>query len=255
MTERDLAEPSLPEHCRDVVRSVLAQHGWQLLAHGEFARQVVALLEAGVIAEPRAAAMYVYSLCLYAACSGAEGLDRQELGFTELYQYLYRLSFREHATLASDLRQEAINESLFKVWQRLDRCRKPAAFLAFAAYEMRNVLRPWWRRVIPEADLAEIESMPGQRLDDDPVEQALNGELRQQVRGYFEQSLHRYPRAKQQLEAVWLKYIENLDDVTIGAYLKKPVASVHVLRSRGLERLRTEPGWCSIAGEFGLLDG
>jgi DNA-directed RNA polymerase specialized sigma24 family protein len=255
MIECDPAEPSLLQRCRDVVRTVLAQHGWQLLTHEELARQVVALLETGVIAEPRPAAMYVYSLCLYTACSGAEGLDRQELGFTELYHYLYQLSFREQTTLASDSRQDAINQSLFKIWQKFDRCRKPTAFLAFAAYEMRNALRPLWRRVMPEADFAEMEESPGTHLDDDPVAQALNAELRRQVRGYFEASLHRYPRARQQLEAVWLKYIENLDDVTIGAYLEKPVASVHVLRSRGLERLRAEPGWRSIASELGLLDG
>src|SRR5690348_1606037 len=112
MSECELAEPSLLLHCRAVVDGMLAQFGWQLLDREELARQTMELLESGAVAEARPAAMHVYCLCLYAACSGAEGSDRQELGFTELQRYLYQLSFREHATLVPDLRWEVINETL-----------------------------------------------------------------------------------------------------------------------------------------------
>jgi DNA-directed RNA polymerase specialized sigma24 family protein len=254
MSERELLEPSLLHRYRVVVDSVLAQYGWQLLAPEELVRQMMELLESGLVAEARPAAMHAYCLSLYSACSGAEGPDRQELGFIDLQRYLYQLSFGEHAALAPDLRWEVINETLLRVWRRLDQCRNRGAFLAFAGYELRNAIRPWWARAVPKTSLEEISDTPSSRGADDPVGHVLSDELRHLVHLSFESSLRRHPRAKQQLEAVWLKYIGGLDDVTISAYLEKPVANIQVLRSRGLERLRTEPGWQLIAHEFGILD-
>jgi DNA-directed RNA polymerase specialized sigma24 family protein len=254
MSEYELAEPSLLHRCRTVVGSLLAQYGWQLLEHEELVRRVMELLESGVVAEARPAAMHAYSLCLYTACSGADGSHRQEIGFTDLQRYLHQLSFGEHAMLAPDLRWDVINETLLRVWQKFEQCRKPGAFLAFAGYELRNAIRPWWARTVPNASLEEISDTPSPHGDADPVGRALSDELRQLVHLTFEASRERHPRAKQQLEAVWLKYIGGLDDVTIGAYLEKPVANVQVLRSRGLERLRAEPGWQLIAREFGISD-
>lgn len=254
MIEYDSDKASLVCRCREVAASVLAHHRWELLTHEELAQEMMSVLESGIMAEPRDAAMYVYSLCLYAACSGEEGADRQNQAFMELSRYLYRLSFREHITLAPDLRQEAINESLFKIWQRLDQCRKHGAFLFFAACEMRNAIRPWWRGGAPEEYLEEAEQIPDTRLAGDPAARVLSAELRQRVRACFEALIRRCPRAKQQLEAVWLKHIEFLDDTTICAYLKKSIGSVYVLRTRGLDRLRADPEWRSIAHDLDLLE-
>lgn len=252
MSEYELVEPSLLQRCRIVVDSVLAQYGWQLLKSEELVRRAMELLASGVVSEPRPAAMHAYCLCLYSACSGAEGPDRQAIGFTDLQRYLYQLSFGEHATLAPDVRWEVINETLLRVWQKIEQCRNRGAFLAFTGYELRNAIRPWWARGVPKVSLEAIGDTPSVRGDGDPAGHVLTDELRQLVHLSFEASLQRHPRAKQQLEAVWLKYIDGLDDVTISAYLEKPVANVQVLRSRGLERLRTEPGWQQIAHEFGI---
>jgi DNA-directed RNA polymerase specialized sigma24 family protein len=254
MSEYELVKPSLLQRCHTIVDGVLAQYGWQLLESEELVRRAMELLESDVVAEVRPAVMHAYCLCLYSACSGAEGPERQTLGFTDLQRYLHQLSFGEHATLAPDLRWEVINETLLRVWRKIEQCRNHGAFLAFAGYELRNAIRPWWARTMPKASFEVLDDMPSRRGDADPVGHVLSDELRQLVHLSFEASLRRHPRAKQQLEAVWLKYIDGLDDVTISAYLEKPVANVQVLRSRGLERLRTEPGWQQIAHEFGILE-
>jgi len=254
MNEREFADSATLQHCRSIVERLLARYDWRLLERDELVRRVMELLASGAVAEARPAVMHVYCQCLYSACSGVEGPERQEQGFHELQRYLYQLSFAEHTTLAPDLRWEVINETLLRIWQKFQQCRKPAAFLAFAGYELRNAIRPWWSRAVPTVSLEEIGDSASARGDADPIAHALSDELRELVHVSFESSLRRHPRAKQQLEAVWLKYIRGLDDATIGAYLEKPVASVQVLRSRGLERLRAEPGWQRIAREFGISD-
>lgn len=250
MTEREIADERLHEQCRAVVARVVQRHGWALLDHVEFARRVAAALAAGDAAEPWPAAVNVYCRCLYTACRGDQGPERQELAFTELHRYLYELSFREVADLAPDLRQDAVNETLLRVWQKLENYYKPGAFLAVAALELRNVLRPWWTRKVQPLPLDLIEDQPAPDSTDDPLASALRSELRERVRACFDEVLRRQPRARQQLEAVWLKYIVELDDETISAYLSKPVASVHVLRSRGLSHLRAAPAWQLMAQEL-----
>lgn len=254
MTEYESDPASLLDLCREVAASVLKQHRWGLLTHEELAQEMMSVLDSGIMAEPRRAAMYVYSLRLYAACSGQAGSDRQNQAFLELSRYLYQISFHEHITLAPDLRQEAINESLLRIWRRLDQCRKHGAFLVFAAYEMYNVIRPLWRGGTPEDYLEEAEQMPDTRMAGDPLARVISAELRQRVRACFASLIRRCPRAKQQLEAVWLKHIEFLDDATICKYLKKSIGSVYVLRTRGLERLRADPEWRSIARDLDLLE-
>lgn len=252
MTERKSANDDLEQRCWAAVERVLARHGWRLLEREEYVQRVVACVRSGEVADPRQAAMHVYCRCLYTACFGSEGRERQEIGFVELQRYLYELSFRGAADLPADLRWEAVNETLLRIWQKLPSYYKPGAFLAIAALELRNVLRPWWSRPLDPLSIDSFHDQPTTHIDDDPLAHALNGELRQRVIDYFEEALRRHPRAKQQLEAVWLKYIAGLDDETISTYLRKPVASIHVLRSRGLSQLRTEPGWQGLANELGL---
>ncbi len=214
----------------------------------------------GQIPSPWVAAVNVYCHCLYLACRGDDGPARQERAFLELQRYLFELSFREVADLPPDLRQEQVNETLLRVWKRIPVYHKPGAFLALAAMELRNVMRPWWARPANrerqpwEMPPTSIEQAPEQPDGggDDPDSRAISEELTRQVRDCFDDMLRRYPRARQQLEAVWLKYIGGLSDKAIGEYLEKPIANVHVLRSRGLSRLRAEPSWQQLAKDLGI---
>lgn len=240
------------DRCNNVVRQVLTRYRWELVSYETLVREVLACIAQGEAKEPWAATINTYCRHLYAACSGAEGLERQELGLTELYRYLYELSFRDAHDIPADLRQEAANEALLRIWQKLSRYRKPGALLAIAAFELRSVIRPWWSHRTPlSLDTLAEQTLAGD--DNDLDERAINRELQESVKRCFDETLRRHPRARQQLEAVWLKFVAQLDDATISDCIGKPVTSVHVLRSRGLNHLRRDPSWQSIARELGML--
>jgi DNA-directed RNA polymerase specialized sigma24 family protein len=262
MIQREFEADDLSERCREAVARVLKRYDWRLLDGEELALRAAACVRVGEITDPGKAAVHVYCACLYAACRGDEGPARQERAFIELQRYLYDLSFREVFTLPPDIRLEQINETLLRIWRRLPAYYKPGAFLAVAAMELRNVMRPWWTRPSsgrerrpweqpPTSIEASSQEIAGES-DDAPLQQALSEELSRQVRACFDEALRRNPRARQQLEAVWLKYIAGFDDATIGRYLEKPVTSIHVLRSRGIKRLRAEPCWQQLAQDLGL---
>ncbi|MEI7768599.1 MAG: hypothetical protein WCI67_01360 [Chloroflexales bacterium] len=261
MIQHELESENLTERCRSEVARVLSRYDWRLIELQELAHRTEETVRSGVIASPWAAAVNIYCHILYAACRGDDGPSRQERAFLELQRYLFELSFREVADLPHDLRLEQINETLLRIWQRLPVYYKPGAFLAIAAMELRNVMRPWWARPranrerqpweLPPTPIDQAPEQPGQP-GDDPADRAISEELAQSIQDRFNEMLRRHPRARQQLEAVWLKYIAGLDDEMIGRYLQKPVASVHVLRSRGLSRLRAEPSWQRLAQDLGI---
>jgi DNA-directed RNA polymerase specialized sigma24 family protein len=218
----------------------------------------------GQVSDPWQAAMYVYCGCLHDACCGSSTPERQEIGYTELQRYLYQLSFRIIMHLPPDVRWEIINETLLRIWEKRASYYKPGAFLSAVVFDLRNVIRPLWSQ--PDAlvfldDYIELQTLHNVSVDQhiaetisDPVTYALTGELRDRVRRCFDDTLRRHPRAKQQLEAVWLKYIAGLNDDVIGRRLGKSVANVYVLRSRGLDQLRTEPDWQLMAEELGIYE-
>lgn len=254
MTEREPDLLNLTEQSRSTVRRILASYGWRLIDEADYVGRVLACLLSGEIAEPWPAAVHVYCKQLYRACCGDEGAERQNLAFTELQRYLYALSFREIQDLASELRHEAVNEALLRIWERLSAYYRPGAFLAVAALELRNVLRPFWSRPIALVQLEAADRAPSTNGANDPVALALRQDLRRQVRACFDMVRRKHPRAREQLEAVWLKYIAGFDDQAISAYLGKKVANVYVLRSRGLDLLRAEPAWRLIAADLDLGD-
>jgi RNA polymerase sigma factor (sigma-70 family) len=259
MIQREYEAESLMDRCSVEITRVLSRYDWQLLDRQEFVRRTAENMREGQIESPWVAAVNVYCHCLYAACRGDEGPARQERAFIELHRYLHDLSFREVATVPYDLRYDQVNEALLRIWQRMPSYYRPGAFLALAAMELRNVMRPWWSRPrrrerqpweLPPTSIELIAEQPVS--GDDPGSRAISAELVQQVRSCFDEMLRRYPRARQQLEAVWLKYIDGLSDELIGQHLEKSVASVHVLRSRGLSRLRAEPAWQQLAKDLGM---
>jgi len=242
----------LYDRCDAVVERVMARYDWRLLERGEFVRLVEVCVRAGVVSELWPAAMHVYCGQLYAACRGLEGAERQERGFIELHRYLFELSFREKADLAPEVREDVVNETLLRVWQHLPSYRKPGAFLAIAALELRNVMRPLWSRPTQLLPLDDLQDLAPPESGDDPLAHALKEEQRRQFRQCFDETLRRHPRARQQLEAVWLKYVAGLADDAISAYLGKSIANVYVLRTRGLNHLRTDPRWQLMKQDFGL---
>jgi DNA-directed RNA polymerase specialized sigma24 family protein len=238
------------QHCQRIVRQVIARYQWTLVPYEVLVQEVLSCIEAGTIAEPWPATISIYCQYLYRACTGAEGAERQERGFIELSRYLYELSFREVQDMPVDLREEAVNETLLRIWQKLANYRKPSAFLSNATFELLNVIRPWWSRQRAAASLETIAEQPASASGDDITARVIDHEMQETVKRCFDDILRRHPRARQQLEAVWLKFIVQLDDTTISDYIGKSIATVHVLRSRGLRQLRRDPSWQQIAKDL-----
>src|SRR5215207_2036720 len=179
------------KHCRRIVHQVLERHQWTLVPYEALVQEVQSCIEMGTVAEPWAATINIYCQYLYIACTGGEGADRQERGFIELNRYLYELSFREVQDMPVDLRQEAVNETLFRIWQKLDHYRKPSAFLSNATFELLNVIRPWWSRQRVAAPLETIADQLISASEGDMAARMIDQELQEIVKRCFDETLRR----------------------------------------------------------------
>lgn len=236
------------------VARLLERHQWRLLQRDEFVRRTAAQLRDGLASDLQRAAVGVYSLALYAACSGAEGPQRRELAYTELHRYLYDAARARYPDIADDVTQSAVE----RIYTAFERCRQPIAFLAFAFQHLLDAargLRRQERHPLHSLEREE-ESLPNLSLADgqaEPPEQLLDLERRSELKRSVEAFLQEHPRASQQLAALWLKHIDGLDDGTISSQLGVTIDSVYVLRSRAAKKLRSDPRWRSLAVEFGIL--
>ncbi len=253
--QHDLNSDQQP--CQEAVDLLLARHEWQLLAPMEFVQRTYVHLSAGITADPRRAALYTYCQALYHACSGREGEARRERAYTELHRWLYDIARHRYAGDAEEFAQQA----LVHTFTSFEQCHQPGAFLAFALQHLRGVARSHYRRSGREAvsldgsedepPLHQTARVPEMDLPD-PCESATNGEVRLRIAHLMAALVHKHPRAATQLDAVWLKYIEGLDDSAISERLSKPVKRVHELRSLGLKKLRADPQWRAVASDFGI---
>jgi len=252
----------MEQTCEACVDSYIQRYGWELVDReallSAVEREYLSRPERGAGAA-RAALLWSYSAILYRACSGAEGAQRQELGYNELYRFLARAAARRYGRVAAEATQLAVE----RIYLSFERCRQPETFLAFVLQKLRDAARAELRLAaqsaeqlpVDAADNAEISQ--GAPLGDlaDPAEHFAQSDLRQRMANCAAGFVRAHPRAAQQFAALWLKYIEGLDDQTIGQRLGRTPAAVQVLRSRALRRLRTEPGWQLLASELGMAAG
>jgi RNA polymerase sigma factor (sigma-70 family) len=208
--------------------------------------------------DPQRAATHIYCQALYAACSGAEGAERQNQGYAELFRYLYDSARRRYPLDAAEIAQLAIE----RIFLAFERCHEPGTFLAFAFQQLRDAARTMQREYQQRAESLEAPSgnakeplsayLSDQRQPE-PGIMVIAGELRHQFRQLVATFLREHPRAAQQIAALQLKYIDGLDDLTIGRRLGVPINSVYVLRSRAIKRLQGDQRWRALAVELGIL--
>ncbi|HEU4321688.1 MAG TPA: sigma-70 family RNA polymerase sigma factor [Roseiflexaceae bacterium] len=234
------------------VDRLLQRHDWRLVGRDEFVRRTVEHARSGIATDPQRAAVGVYCLALYRACSGEEGPARKELAYTELHRYLFEAARQRYPEIADDVTQSALERTV----AAFGRCRQPVAFLAFAFQHLLDAARTQRRqeRYAPRSLDPEDDSAP--QLADEQADlgaHVLDDERRSALKRSAEAFLSEHPRASQQLAALWLKHIDGLDDRSIGDQLGVTVDHVYVLRSRVARKLRTDPRWRSLAVEFGIL--
>lgn len=236
---------SLEQQCNAAIDLLLRRHGWQLLSRDEFARRALDYLREGKANTPFRAAIHTYSLALHAACSGHEGAERQNRGYTELFRYLYDSAGSRY----SNIREEVAQRALEQTFIAFEGCRTPGAFLAFAFQQLRDAARALRSQTSHESL---PESLPDQQYAD-PARHMIAEELRLRFERLAAEFLLRYPRSAKQFAALRLKFIDGLDELTISQRLGKPIKSVYVLRARAIEKLRLEPEWRALASELGIL--
>ncbi len=236
------------------VDRLLQRHDWRLVGRDEFVRRTVEHTRSGAATDPQRAAVGVYCLALYHACSGGEGPARKELAYTELHRYLFDAARQRYPEIAEDVTQSALERTV----AAFGRCRQPVAFLAFAFQHLLDAARALRRqeRHAPRSLEPEDDDNPSPQLADEQADlgaYVLNDERRTALKRSAEAFLTEHPRASQQLAALWLKHIDGLDDRSIGDRLGVTIDHVYVLRSRVARKLRSDPRWRSLAVEFGIL--
>jgi RNA polymerase sigma factor (sigma-70 family) len=241
--------------CQAAVDRWLAERGWQLIEPKEWVDRTLAYVQARPGADPYRVAVHIYSQALYAACSGAQGDQQRDRGYGELFRYLYDVARKRYPLIYEDVAQQAIE----LVYQHFAKCRDPGTFLAFALQQIlaaaRTVRQP---RITARQSDRPVEQVPkgiyeGRDQHPDLAAPLIADELRANFERLSAEFLRKHPRAKLQLEALRLKYIDGLDVAAISQRLTKPPASIYVLRSRAIEKLRAEPEWRALAVEFGVL--
>lgn len=258
MFQPESESSAMERKCLEAVDLLFKRHDWILLARDACIEQAGAYLRDGIAADPYRAVVHAYSHALYAACSGSEGDQRRERGYTELFRYLYAIARQRYPDVAEDATQHALE----RLYCGFEMCRQPGAFLAFALQHLRNAVRSIRRQndqPLQSLDASLGPGQPGLRdlLPDggqfDAAEAVITHEQQCRLAQLAEDFGRRHPRAGQQFAALWLKYIEGLDETAISLRLGKPIRSVYVLRARAIEKLRAEPGWYALALAFGIV--
>jgi DNA-directed RNA polymerase specialized sigma24 family protein len=207
------------------VRRLIDEFNWRLLIEQEFVERTVETAAGNPAMTPIQAALNVYSRELYHACQGAR---RQEQAYGELHDYLYRKACYRRPDLARDATQEAIK----LVFEQIKVCRNPGTFLRFAEFKLLHAYKIVERQFGRETQVQ--PPFPEPSPEGSMVAKEQITALLYCIRHVWET----HPRARNQLRAVLYKYFDELSDGEIGTELNKTPSQVHVLRSRGIKRLR-----------------
>ena len=242
-------DADLDRRCREVIDRLLARYGWELLDREEFARRTIAAAREKPAADLAYLAFGVYNQALYDACSGAEGPFRWEQGYKEIFEMLCARARHSYPDLWEDVVQAAVESTC----RRFERCMVPQAFFQFAWGYVQNAARsqrPHLRRgdhrsdvsldrSVGQDDVTLAESLPDPLADFE--EQLLSDEQRSELQTILAALTREHPRARNQLDAVSLKFLDGKDDEVISKTLGVSVKRVHELRSLGLRKLRADP--------------
>jgi RNA polymerase sigma factor (sigma-70 family) len=258
MIQASSEPPSDEQTCASIVDTLIAKYTWQLLAREEFIRHVLDYVRADGAITLQRAAIHIYVLALYEACSGRLGSEQQNLAYDELAKYLYGIAYQRYP----DIRDDATQQALLCIFTHFEQCRRPGAFLAFALQYLMDAARtlrrqedrsPWpLSRSADEDQSTHDEALLAQQALD-PSAMILAGELRSRFDELADSFLQKHPRSVRQFEALRLKFIDGLDESSISKRLGKSVKSIYVLRARALEKLRAEPEWRAFATELGFF--
>lgn len=221
--------------CQPAARQLIENSNWRLLPEEEFAARAARVMAEQPALSPHQACQHVYALELHDACCDSQ---RRERAYSELHLYLYRIALHRRPELAEDAAQQAI----LLIFQQIDRCVKPGAFLHFAYLKLLQAIKSLARSKEPPLEPKEPgeefeepwERLPKLWVDELPPDDARIDDLWECIRRVWQTR----PRARDQLRVVLWTYFGDLFDEEICQLLGKFQEQVYVLRSRGLDKLR-----------------
>jgi DNA-directed RNA polymerase specialized sigma24 family protein len=232
-----ISDTDLEHQCAAIVERLFTVYDWQLLDR----QGLITLTRRAALDEESADPWYLafgcYNSLLYEACTGRQGRERWARAYEELY---HMLRHRAQAVYPADVWEDALQSALELICLRLERCREPRAFFQFAWGYVQNAarsLRPQRRRKQPVHEVSLDRSVGQERWS---LADTLVGEL-PLLDGRIAAVEQLHPRAHRQFAAVKLKFLDGMDDSTIGRLLGVSVKSVHELRAHGLRKLRADP--------------
>jgi RNA polymerase sigma factor (sigma-70 family) len=214
---------------------LIEENGWALLSAQELARRVShadpGLADGQTGPEMRRLAQRQYTIALYEACRQAQDAGLREQAYRELHALLYRAATRRWPELAEDSAQRA----LVLVYEQIDRCREPGAFVAFALFKLRHALKQEQHARGHELTIDE-GLLSYTRADVAPP--AAQVDRRERCRALLA-AIERLPNERERA-AIAGKFLGGQSDAEIGASLGVAAAYVRVLRHRGLRHLRQD---------------
>jgi RNA polymerase sigma factor (sigma-70 family) len=223
--------PVSREDCRDAIRTLIAKYGWSLPPEDELVELVLQTLQReGAPGGLSQAIWCQYALALYEACRQTTNPDRRKRAYADLARYLYRAAYSRWP----DIAEEVAHRALILIYEKLDACKVPGAFLTFTLWQARRaaqeIVRLRQKEVSLEGiaesgvDLA-LPSAEPPRFDQDCLRLLLD-------------AMRRLPERERQV--IVLKYVEGVSDEVISQRTGLSVGNIRVLRTRGIGRLRLD---------------
>lgn len=215
------------EVCRQVVRTLIKKYEWGLLSEDNLvtAIQHLSAETDAKLLEKRTTTHYMTTL--YEACRQNTDLPLREKAYAELFVILNRLA---EAKNWPELKDEAVQRALQLIYEKIEQCRNPAAFLSFTAYKLWQGYTDAQRERDKNPDIALANELP------DPINL--------EVKMYEEEGIRFLLTAinglsnQRQKEAILLKFFQGLSDKEIAERLKITSNYVRRLRHDGITKLR-----------------
>jgi RNA polymerase sigma-70 factor (ECF subfamily) len=218
-----------------MIRTLIVQFRWTLAAEEELVRAVRAYVpEACSATALKQSIIHVYARMLYDACCQINDMDRRERGYTDLFRFLYRFAYKRSPDFAEDM----VNQTLLTVYEHIEDCREPGAFLSFAWWKLRAVMKKVQHQkdtLLPLTE--EQEQAQVTPAEEGPEAQILLAEQLQWTLDIIQQMLN-----QREQHVIILTYFGSYNDREISQRLDLSLANVRVIRHRALEKLRRKMG-------------
>jgi RNA polymerase sigma factor (sigma-70 family) len=225
---------SLRATCEGIVHALTVKYSWQLLPEQDLVELVIAGLsqeEQPVQLEREICQQYIIALHRGCLQSGDKAL--RERAYTDLFHYLYRAAYNRWPDMAEDVTQRA----LMLVFEKIEMCRVPAAFLYFAYNKLRQAAQEIVRGRANEQPIDDEKLADILLVDEQPPIEAST--LDQERLAMLIHATRRM-RNQRERQVILLRFFEELSDKEIGEQLQITTSNVRILRFRGLSHLRND---------------